>query len=131
SLQTSIGDNLTLKTYDPSLDIYTEKNITLGPRYYLGIRYDYIPNGTEIIIYKIFTESEGGNNYDKSLTEGMMINKINGISINQTNGDTIERVLTNFNLQTLNLSTDTETFILDVVIVGVVIGIYSNSYLCH
>ena len=128
SLQTSIGDNLTLKTYDPSLDIYTEKNITLGPRYYLGIRYDYIPNGTEIIIYKIFTESEGGNNYDKSLTEGMMINKINGISINQTNGDTIERVLTNFNLQTLNLSTDTETFILDVVIVGVVIGIYSNSY---
>jgi len=128
SLQTSIGDNLTLKIYDPSLDIYTEKNISLGPRYYLGIGYDYIPNGTEIRIYKIFSESEGGNNYDKNLIEGMVINKINGISINQTNGDTIEAVLTNFNLQTLNLSTDTETFILDVIPVGVVIGIYSNSY---
>lgn len=128
SLQVSIGDNLTLKIYDPSLDIEKEKNITLGPRYYLGIRYDYIPNGTEIRIYKIFSESEDGNNYDKNLIEGMMINKINGISINKTNGDTIERVLTNFNLLTLNLSTDTETFILDVDTVGVVIGIYSNLY---
>ena len=128
TLQTSIGDNLTLKIYDPSLDIYTEKNITLGPRYYLGIRYDYIPNGTKIRIYKIFSESEGGNNYDKNLTEGILVNKINGISINQSNGDTLEKVLTNFNLHTLNLSTDTETFILDVVPVGVVIGIYSNSY---
>jgi membrane-associated protease RseP (regulator of RpoE activity) len=128
SLQVSIGDNLTLKIYDPSLDIEREKNITLGPRYYLGIRYDYIPNGTEIRIYKIFSESEDGNNYDKNLIEGMMINKINGISINQTNGDTIEKVLTNFNLLTLNLSTDTETFILDVDTVGVVIGIYSNLY---
>ncbi|KKL98425.1 hypothetical protein LCGC14_1824560, partial [marine sediment metagenome] len=128
SLQVSVGDNLTLKIYDPSLDIEKEKNITLGPRYYLGIRYDYIPNGTEIRIYKIFSESEDGNNYDKNLIEGMMINKINGISINKTNGDTIERVLTNFNLLTLNLSTDTETFILDVDTLGVVIGIYSNLY---
>ena len=47
---------------------------------------------------------------------------------NKTSGNTLERALTRFNLVSLNLSTDAETFILDVAIEGVVIGIYSNSY---
>ena len=128
TLQVSIGDNLTLKVYNPSLDTYTEKNITLGPRYYLGILYEYISDGNEIRITKIFTEIEGGINYAKNLTEGLNITKINGISINKTNGDTLERALTSFNLVSLNLSTDTETFILDVATEGVVIGIYSYLY---
>jgi len=128
TLQVSIGDNLTLKIYNPSLDTYTEKNITLGPRYYLGILYEYISDGSEIRITKVLTEIEGGINYNKNLTEGLIINKINGISVNLTNGNTLARALTSFNLDSLNLSTDTETFILDVDIEGVVIGIYSNLY---
>ncbi len=128
TLQVSIGDNLTLKVYNPSLNTYTEKNITLGPRYYLGILYEYISDGSEIRITKVLTEIEGGINYNKNLTEGLIINKINGISVNLTNGNTLARALTSFNLVSLNLSTDTETFILDVDIEGVVIGIYSNLY---
>ncbi|KKL46579.1 hypothetical protein LCGC14_2344150, partial [marine sediment metagenome] len=120
-LQCSVGDNLTLKIYNPSSDTFIEKDITLGPRNDLGIWYKYISDGTKLEITKIFSESEGGINYDKNLTVGLIINRINGVLINQSNGDTIERVLASFNLISLNLSTGTETYILDVDVEGVLI----------
>ncbi len=130
SLQCSIGDNLTFRIYSPSADSYSEKNITLGPRYNIGILYDYISN-TELQITKIYSASEGGNNYNKNLTVGLTITKINNISINRTSGDTLEQALTEFNLNTINLSTASDTYILDVEKIGVKIGIYSISYFMY
>ncbi len=130
SLQCSIGDNLTFRIYSPSADRYSEKNITLGPRYNIGILYDYISN-TELQITRIYSASEGGNNYNKNLTVGLTITKINNISINRTNGDTLEQALTEFNLNTINLSTASDTYILDLEEIGVKIGIYSISYFMY
>lgn len=130
SLQCSVGDNLTFSIYTPYIDEYSEKNVTLGPRYYLGIGYDYISN-TELQITKIYTESEGGNNFDTNLTEGSIINKINGILINQTKGDTLGKALTSFSLTNLTFSTVSDNYTLNVDVVGVVIGIYSKSYFMH
>ncbi|MHA2008662.1 MAG: site-2 protease family protein [Promethearchaeota archaeon] len=130
SLKCAIGDNLTFKVYSSSSDIITEKNVTLGPRYYLGILYEYTSN-SELRITKIFTENEGGNNFNINLTEGVIINKVNGISINKTEGDTLEKALTVFNLKNLTLSTNTQDYVLKVDTIGVVIGIFTNTYFMH
>jgi len=126
----TIGDNLTFRIYSPSSDVFHEKNVTLGPRYYTGIRYEYI-NGTELQITKIFGESEGGNNFNTNLTVGLKFNKINGVPINQTKGDTLGKALTLFNLKNLTLGTGSENYTLNINVTGVVIGIYSNLYLMH
>jgi len=130
SLQCSIGDNLTFRIYSPSTDSYSEKNVTLGPRYYIGILYEYISD-TELQITRIYSASEGGNNYNKNLTVGLNITKINGVPINQINGETLEKALTAFNLNTINFSTDSDTYILDVNTTGVKIGIYSYPIFMH
>ncbi|MFX1365103.1 MAG: site-2 protease family protein [Promethearchaeota archaeon] len=130
SLKCSIGDNLTFRIYNPSTDSYSEKNVTLGPRYYLGILYEYISN-TTLRITRIYSESEGGNNYNKNLEVGLNIIEINGVPINLSTGDTLGKALTIFNLNTINFSTETETFILDINTTGVKIGIYSNPYYMH
>ena len=129
-LKCAIGENLTLKIYNPSNDDYSEKNITLGPRYYIGIEYEYISNN-ELRITKIYSESQGGNNYNKSLPIGQIIDEINGIPIDVENGYTLELVLTTFNLKNINLTMDSNTWILEVDTIGVVIGIYSKSYFMH
>ncbi len=129
-LKCAIGENLTLKIYNPSNDDYSEKNITLGPRYYIGIEYEYISNN-ELQITKIYSESQDGNNYDKNLPVGQIIDEINGIPIDVENGDTLELILTTFNLKNINLTMDSNTWILDVDTIGVVIGIYSKSYFMH
>ena len=126
----AIGDNLTFRIYNPSSDMFREKNVTLGPRYYTGIRYEYI-NGTELQITKIFRESEGGNNFNTNLTVGLIFNKINGVPINQTKGDTLGKALTLFNVNNLTLGTGTENYTLNINVIGVVIGIYSNLYFMH
>lgn len=131
SLQCAIGDNLTFRIYNPATDSYSEKNVTLAPRYYLGILYEYISN-TELQITKIYSEIEGGNNYDIiNFTVGLNITAVNGIPINQTRGDTLGKALTAFNLNTINLSSTSETFILNVNVTGVQIGFISNSYFMH
>ncbi|MHA2392971.1 MAG: site-2 protease family protein [Promethearchaeota archaeon] len=128
-LQCSAGDNLTLKTYNPSLDVFQEKNVTLGPRYYIGIQYQYLVNGSGFEITKIIAESEDGNNYDKNLTVGLIIEEVNGIPINVSNGDTLEKIFTSsFNLTTINLSQNSLNWTLDVATIGVLIGVYTNSY---
>ena len=130
SLITSIGDNLTFSIYKPSTDSYSEKNVTLGPRYFIGIEFEYISN-TELQITKIYTEDEEGNNYNKSLNLNLIIIEIDGVPINRTGGYTLEKALLKFPLNTINLSTDSETFVLDVRLIGVKIGISSNTYFMH
>lgn len=129
SINCSVGDHLTLKIYEPSNDKYFEKNITLGPRYNIGIRYKYISND-ELEITKVYTDAEGGNNYG-NITVGIIINRIDGIPINITNGDTLEKSLTDFNLNTINLSSNSESWILDVEVIGVLIGIFTNTFWMH
>ncbi|MHA1883848.1 MAG: site-2 protease family protein [Promethearchaeota archaeon] len=128
ALQFSPQDNITLRTYVPSSDSILERNVTLGPRYYLGIYYRYTANRSALEITRIFSASEGGNNYDKGLTTGLIIESINGIPINISNGDTLEKALANFNLNTINFSSSSSTWVLDVETIGVVIGVYTSPY---
>ncbi len=130
-LRCSIGENLTFKIYNPSKDTYSEKKIILGPRYNVGIGYRYNSNGTAFEITKIYLENEGGNNYNKNLSVGLVIKEINGIPINISLGNSLEKVLTTFNLKSINLTTDLKTYILDVDVDGVLVGIQSNSYFMH
>ncbi len=123
SVKFAIGENLTFSTYNPSSDSYSKKNVTVGPRYDIGIRYAYIPNGTGLIITYNFSISTKTN---------ILISKVNGTAINTSNGDTLELLLTDFNLKAINLTTDSgKDYILDVEIVGVFIGVQSNSYWMH
>ncbi len=119
----AIGENLTFNIYNPYSDSYSEKNVTVGPRYDIGIRYEYIPNGTGLIITY---------NYSSSTETNIVISKVNGTAINTSNGKTLELLLTDFNLKAINLTTNTGSdYILDVEIVGVFIGVQSNSYWMH
>ncbi|MHA1390824.1 MAG: site-2 protease family protein, partial [Promethearchaeota archaeon] len=77
----TIGENLTFNIYNPSSDSYSEKNVTVGPRYDIGIRYEYIPNGTGLIITY---------NYSSSTETNILITKINGTAINTSNGNTLK-----------------------------------------
>ena len=119
----SIGDNLTFRTYNPFTDLSSKKNVTLGPRYDIGIDYEYIPNGTGLrITYNHSSNSE----------TNILITKINGTAINRSSGDTLELVLTNFNLKAINLTSDLGIdYILDVEVVGVFIGVQRASYWMH
>jgi len=135
TLECAINDSLTLKIYDPSSDAFLEKNITLGPRYYIGLRYEYTSDGLGLKINKVLSLSEGGNNFG-NISEGLTVIKINGIPINVSNGDTLERVYTSsfqngMILNNINFSTDSANYTLDLRIDGVIIGIYSNSYFMY
>ncbi|MFW9941177.1 MAG: site-2 protease family protein [Candidatus Thorarchaeota archaeon] len=135
ALKCEINDSLTLKIYDPSSDAFSEKNITLGPRYYIGLRYEYTSDGLGLKINKVLSLSEGGNNFD-NISAGLIVIKINGIPINVSNGDTLESVYTSsfqndIILNNLNFSTDSANYTLDLRIDGVMIGIYSNSYFMY
>jgi len=125
SVKFSIGDNLTFKTYNPVSDFSSEKNVTLGPRYdiYEKIRYNYIPNGTAIrITYNFSSNSE----------TDILITKVNGTAINKMSGDTLELLLTDFNLKAINLTSDLGMdYIIDVEVIGVFIGVQSTYYWMH
>jgi hypothetical protein len=119
----SIGDNLTLKTFNPFSDSYSKKNVTLGPRYDTGIRYEYTDNGMGLRITY---------NYSSDTETNILIEKINGTAINKSNGDTLEILLTSFNLKAINLTTGTGVdYILDVEVVGVFVGVQSTYYWMH
>jgi membrane-associated protease RseP (regulator of RpoE activity) len=116
----SIGDNLTFGTYNPTTDIYSKKNVTLGPRYDLGIRYKYLTNGTGLTITYNYTSDSETN---------ILITHVNGTAINRTGGATLELMLTNFNLKGLNLTSNLgKDYILDVEAVGVFLGVTSTYY---
>ncbi len=127
-IKCSVGQKLTLKVYDPKEDEYSEKDIVLGPRYNIGIYYEYTSNN-ELTIISVYTKAEGGNNYDKNLKEDTIITKINGNEIDVENGDTLEKVLTADNLTEIKLTSDSgKKYYLDVDLEGVVIGILTTVY---
>ncbi|MFX1393324.1 MAG: site-2 protease family protein [Promethearchaeota archaeon] len=127
-IKCSPGDELTLRIYRPRVDKMTEKDIKLGPRYKIGILYDYISNSKLKITY-IYSKEEDGNNYNKDLKEDLIITKINGTKINLEKGDTLEKLLTTFNLKKIKLTSESEEkYYLDVDLDGVFIGILSKLY---
>jgi len=121
----SIGDNLTFRTYNPVTDLSSRKNVTVGPRYdiYEKIRYEYIPNGTGLRITY---------NYSSNSETNILITQVNGTAIDKSSGDTLELILTNFNLKAINLTSDLGMdYIIDVEVVGVFIGVQSTYYWMH
>ncbi len=126
-IKCSIGDNLTFKIYNPFSDTYSEKNVTLGPRYYLGLEYEY-PSNTQLKITYNHSSQESLN---------LIITKINGTSINVANGDTLEKAfydsfLTSVRIRFLNLSVGPgENYLVHVSVTGVYIGIQSTLYWMH
>jgi len=122
-LQCSVGDNLTFKVYNKVKDFESEKDIRLGPRYNLSIEYEYLVNGTGLIITRNQSNNEDIN---------ILITMINGTSINVTNGDTLEKYLTNFDLKAVNLTSSmAEDYILSTELVGVFVGVQSTSFWMH
>jgi len=113
-IKCSVGDNLTFKIYNPFSDTYSEKNVILGPRYYLGLEYEYISN-TELKLTYNYTSQENLN---------ITITKINGTLIDVSNGNTLEYNLTSFNLNYLNLSSDSGIdYLVNVSVTGVYVGV--------
>ncbi|MFX1448159.1 MAG: site-2 protease family protein, partial [Promethearchaeota archaeon] len=119
----SIGDNLTFKTYNPVSDLSSNKNVTVGPRYDIGIRYNYIPNGTGLRITY---------NYSSNSETNILITQVNSTAINKSSGKTLELLLSEFNVKALNLTSDLGVnYIIDVEVVGAYIGIQSTYYWMH
>jgi len=115
----SVGDNLTLKVYNPFVDLSSEKEIVLGPRYNLSIEYEYMSNYEIKITY----------NYTSDQQTNILINYINGTAINRTSGNTLESYLTQFDLNTLNLtSTTNQHYLIEPEVVGVFVGVQTTLY---
>ena len=127
-IKCSVGDELTLKIYRPRTGKYEEKDIILGPRYNIGILYEYTSN-TEVKITYIYSKEEGGNNYNEKLEQNLIITKINGTYINVEKGKTLEKFLTNYNLTKMKLTSKSgKNYHLDVELDGVRIGILTRLY---
>jgi membrane-associated protease RseP (regulator of RpoE activity) len=121
-IKCAVGDNLTLKVYNPVSDGINEKNVILGPRYDIGIEYKDLNDTALKITY----------NYTSNLATNIIITKINGTIINKTNGYTLGYLLTGFNLKTLNLSSNSgDSYILDVKVDGVFVGVQSIPFWMH
>jgi membrane-associated protease RseP (regulator of RpoE activity) len=127
-LKVSVGDELTLKVYRPRIGKNEERDIILGPRYNIGILYEYASN-TELKITYIYSKQEGGNNYNENLEQDMIITKINGTYINVDKGKTLENFLTHYNLTKMKLTSKSgKNYYLDVELDGVRIGILTKLY---
>ncbi|MHA1373607.1 MAG: site-2 protease family protein [Promethearchaeota archaeon] len=118
----SVGDNLTLKIYNPFSDLSSEKEIVLGPRYNLSIEYEYTSDYEIKITY----------NYTSHQQTDILINYINGTAINRTSGNTLEKYLTQFDLKTLDLnSTTNQRYLIEPEVVGVFVGVQTLLFWMH
>ncbi|MBY9006769.1 MAG: site-2 protease family protein [Candidatus Lokiarchaeota archaeon] len=117
----SVGDILNIKVYNSKTHTHSEKNVTLGPRYNIGIEFNYV-NDTAI---KIFHNTTSNQYVDITITE------IDGININRSAGITLEKRLTEINLETINLTTNNGiNYSLNIKLEGVYIGFQSlGSYM--
>ncbi|MFX1498734.1 MAG: site-2 protease family protein [Promethearchaeota archaeon] len=115
----SIGDNLTFKVYNPYSDISSEKNVVVGPRYDLGLQYEYISNSQLKLTY----------NYTSQENLNITITLINGTAIDRENGKTLESFLSKFN-RTYLILTDNHGFnhTVNISVTGVFIGVQSTLY---
>ncbi|MFX0057279.1 MAG: site-2 protease family protein [Candidatus Hodarchaeota archaeon] len=121
-IKCSVGDNLTFYTYNSRTNIENEKDVLLGPRYNLSIEYEYLSNTELRITY----------NYSSKQNPNLIITKINSTDINRTNGDTLEKLLTNFTLKTINLTSNIGIdYLIDVELVGVFVGVQSTLFWMH
>ena len=121
-IKCEIGNNLTFKVYNTLTDSYAEKNVTLGPRYYLGLEYQEL-NETAITITYNYTSNQPVN---------ITITKINSTDINKTTHYTLGAILTEFNLKTLNLTSSIgENYIIDIQVTGVYVGVQTIPYWMH
>lgn len=122
SIKCSVGDNLTLKIYNPFVDQTSEKEIILGPRYDLGIEYEYTSDYEIKITY----------NYTSHEKTDIFINYINGTAINRTSGNTLEKFLTQFNLKTLDLNSTThQQYLIELEVIGVFVGVRTILFWMH
>lgn len=119
-LKCSIGENLTFKIYNPYSDTSSEKNVILGPRYYIGYKYEYISNTQIKLIY----------NYSSQENLNITIVAINGTSIDRNNGKTLELFFTKyFHLKYLILTDNYGlNHTVNISVIGVFIGVQSTLY---
>ena len=121
-IKCSVRDNLTMKIYNPFVDLSSEKEIILGPRYDLSIDYEYTSDYEIRITY----------NYTSDQQTNILINYINGTAINRTSGNTLEKFLTQFDLKTLDLnSTTNQRYLIEPEILGVFVGVQTTFYWMH
>ncbi len=103
-IKCSIGNTLNFSTMDKK-GVISNRMVMLGHHFFLGFQYKFVAN-SEIEITEVYTNFQGGNNYD-SLTSSMRMTAINGTTFDQTAGKTPERYL--FNLKSpgeVNLTQD-------------------------
>ncbi|MFW9951002.1 MAG: site-2 protease family protein, partial [Candidatus Thorarchaeota archaeon] len=118
----TIGDNLTFKIYNINTDLTYERDVVLGPRYYLGLEYQELNDTASVIKY----------NYTSNMATNIIITHINGTAINRTAGYNIGSILTNFTVKMLNLTSSIgETYIIDVQITGVYVGVQTIPFWMH
>ena len=128
----SVGDTLNFTIYKPSSNTYLHKSVILGIYNFIGISHNNISN-SELRINQVYTALQGGNNYNKNLSVGTIITKINGTEVDVSKDITIDNKLTqvqsgNF----LNLTANNGTsYLLDVDAVPLVPGafIFENLYM--
>ncbi|MBN1213996.1 MAG: site-2 protease family protein [Candidatus Lokiarchaeota archaeon] len=112
----SVGDIINLKVYNSNSNTHSKKNITLGPRYDIGVEYRYL-NDTAISIFYNYTSNQYIN---------IIITEIEGLSINKSAGITLEKKLTEYNLESIQLmSNNGINYTLNLKLEGVFIGIQS------
>ncbi|MHA1451300.1 MAG: site-2 protease family protein [Promethearchaeota archaeon] len=91
-LTCSIGDTLEFTTMNKK-GVISNRSVVLGHHFFLGFQYKFVTN-TEIEITDVYTDFQGGNNYN-SLTTSMRITAINGTTFDQATGITPEYYLYN------------------------------------
>lgn len=135
SLKCSVGENLTFKVYNPFSDTQLEKNIILGPRYNIinETQKDFFPE----TIYNLTIRYEKASNnairitynYTSREQVNIIINKINDTDINYSNGTTLEKFLTIFDLKFLNMTSDLGiSYIINLSVIGTFVGVQSNLF---
>jgi membrane-associated protease RseP (regulator of RpoE activity) len=138
SLKCSVGENLTFKVYNPFSDTLLEKNVTLGPRYNIidETEKDFFPESSYNLTIRYEKASNTAiritYNYTSREEEDIIVNKINGTDINYSNGTSLEKFLTIFNLKVLNLTSNLGiSYIINLSAIGVFVGIQSSSFWLH
>ncbi|TFG14088.1 MAG: hypothetical protein EU535_04005 [Promethearchaeota archaeon] len=91
-IKCSIGNILNFSTMDKK-GVISNRTVVLGHHFFLGFQYKFVDN-SEIEITEVYTNFQGGNNYD-SLTTSMRMTAINGTIFDQAAGKTPERYLYN------------------------------------
>ena len=91
-MQPSIGDYLTLTCLNATTNTNYNRTVKLGFRSFIGCTWEEY-NATSIIITQVYTTDEGGNN-EGIIQPGLVITKVDNMSINYNNSMTLDYFLT-------------------------------------